>query len=230
MRCIAIDDEPLALNVIKEFCIKIDFLELIACYTNAIEAVDCIKAHAIDIIFIDIKMPNINGIEFIRSLQNPPHIIFTTAFSEFAVDGFDLNATDYLVKPIPFERFFKAVTKVREALVSQNNNKPSEDFMLVKVEYSTVKVDFNEILYIEGLKDYIRIITREKSILTKSTLKNVEERLPSDTFLRTHKSFIVSILHIRKIEGNRISISEKLIPIGNNYKENLSDKLSRYKL
>jgi DNA-binding LytR/AlgR family response regulator len=240
MNCIAIDDEPLALNIIEEFCLKIDFLNLEKKCSSAFEAIEIVNRKNIDLIFLDIHMPDISGLDFFKSIPNPPMVIFTTAYSEFALDGFELNAVDYLVKPIPFNRFFLAVNRAyelfnlrssdnekNEAIApdsnSMQNNRQeysnSQKFLLIKVEYSTVRVDFDTILYIEGLKDYIKIYTTEKMLLTKSTMKNIQSRLPELMFFRVHKSFIVSFNYIRKIENNRIVIREKYIPIGEQYKE-----------
>lgn len=240
MNCIAIDDEPLALNIIKDFCSKIDFLNLEGTYTSAIDAIQIINYKRIDLIFVDIQMPNITGLEFIKSLKNPPLIILTTAYTEHALEGYTLNVLDYLVKPIPFDRFFQAVNKAYELYCLKN--KPTQvvsetiesstraDYMLVRVEYSTVKVNFSDILYIEGIKDYVKIKLDRKQYLTKSTMKNMEEKLPSDNFIRVHKSYIISISAIEKIENNRIVFGETRIPIGNNYKAAFSNTLDKYKL
>jgi DNA-binding LytR/AlgR family response regulator len=228
MKCLAIDDEPLALNIVKEFSSKIEFINLVAICTNPIEAIRIINQQEIDLIFLDIQMPNITGLEFIRSLKNPPLVIFTTAYPNYALDGFELNATDYLVKPFSFERFLRSVNKAYEIVSLKKNKVPRdgnsvensspEKYLMIKVEYSTVRVDLAQILYIEGLKDYIKIYTGKKPLLTKSTMKNIEEKLPSDQFIRVHKSFIVALTKIESIENNRIIIGEKYIPIGNQYK------------
>lgn len=241
MKCLAIDDEPLALDIIRDFCRKIDFLHLIACYTNPVEAVKMINQQEIDLIFLDIQMPNISGLEFIRSIKNPPLIIFTTAFSNYALDGFELNALDYLVKPFSFERFFRAVIKAYEiyslkqqknatSFVDSHKGNESIKYLMVKVEYTTVKLDLQHILYIEGLKDYIKIYSGKKPMLTKCTMKNIEEKLPADEFIRVHKSFIVAFAKIEYIENNRIVIGEKRIPIGNQFKEGFYKMLESKKL
>ena len=242
MKCLAIDDEPLALDIIKDFCCKIDLVQLVASYTNPVEAVRTLNEQDIDLIFLDIQMPNISGLEFIRSIKNPPMIIFTTAFSNYAIDGFNLDAIDYLVKPFYFERFFKAVNKAYEIYRLRENKVPvSADiqhevrenikYLMVKVEYTTVMLDLNLIRYIEGLKDYIKIYAdNKKPILTKSTLKNIEQRLPSDEFVRAHKSYIVAFSKINYIENNRIVIDEKRIPIGNQFREAFYRMLESKKL
>jgi DNA-binding LytR/AlgR family response regulator len=240
MNCIAIDDEPLALNVIQDFCSKITFLNLEGIFTNAIDAIQIINHKKIDLIFVDIQMPHITGLEFIKSLKNPPIIILTTAYTQHALEGYELNVVDYLVKPIPFERFFQAVNKAYELYCLKN--KPEQvvletnqttirpEYMLVRVEYSTVKVNFSDILYIEGIKDYVKIRLNGKQLLTKCTMKNMEEKLPSENFIRVHKSYIISISAIEKIENNRIVYGDKRIPIGNSYKAEFSRTLDKYKL
>lgn len=231
MNCIAIDDEPLALEVIKDFCSKVDFLNLKKVFTNAISAFQFLNDHKIDLIFIDIQMPHITGLEFIKNLNNPPLVIFTTAYSEHALEGFELDATDYLVKPIPFDRFLKAVSKAYKICNLNNSSKNEPDtYMLVKVEYSTQKVVFNDIQYIEGLKDYVKIIINGKTLLTKSNLKKMERKLPFNQFIRVHKSFIVSLSKIEKIENNRIIFGDVRIPIGDFYKEDFNKRIERFKL
>lgn len=241
MKCLAIDDEPLALDIIKDFCSKIDFVHLVASYTNPVEAVRTLNEQDIDLIFLDIQMPNISGLEFIRSIKSPPMIIFTTAFSNYAIEGFNLDAIDYLIKPFSFERFFKAVNKAYEIFRLRENKtsvpidiqheaRENVKYLMVKVEYSTVKLDLNLIRYIEGLKDYIKIYADKKPTLTKSTMKNIEQRLPSDEFVRVHKSYIVAFSKIDFIENNRIVIDDKRIPIGNQFKDAFYRMLESKKL
>lgn len=242
MNCIAIDDEPLALNVIKDFCSKVSFLDLVTTCTSAVEAVKVLNRHEIGLIFLDIQMPHLSGIEFIKTLSNPPMVIFTTAYSEHALMGFELNAVDYLVKPIPFDRFFKAVSKAYELYnLRQKHSIPVQgsidapqqthpEYIMIKVEYSTVKVNLTDIFYIEGLKDYVKIVTPQKNYLTKSTMKNMEEKLPGEFFVRVHKSYIVSIDRINKIENNRIVINEKYIPVGDQFKESFYKTIDKKRL
>lgn len=235
INCIAIDDEPLALNVIKSFCADVSYINLIDVCTNAIDAVQLISNNKTDLIFLDIHMPHISGLQFVKTLANPPLVIFTTAYSEYAIEGFELNAIDYLLKPIPFERFLKAVNKAHELIILKNSkqNQPVaglSDYLMIKVDYSTLKVDLSEIRYIEGVKDYVKIVLKDKSLLTKSTMKNIEEKLPPDIFMRIHKSYIVSIPNIEKIENNRIVFGETRIPIGEHYKEVLNQLIDRFRL
>lgn len=241
MNCLAIDDEPLALNVIKEFCDKVSFVNLLATCSNAVDAINVINGQHVDLLLLDINMPHISGLEFIKTLVNPPLIIFTTAYSEHALEGFELDAVDYLVKPIPFERFLKALNKAQELFMLRNQktneqpaqveySTPQHSYMMVKVEYSMVKVDFKDIKYIEGVKDYLKIVIPGKSLLTKSTMKNMEEKLPAGQFIRVHKSYIVSIPNIEKIERNRIIYGDKYIPVGDLYKDEFYRVLDGYKL
>ena len=240
MNCIAIDDEPLALNVIKDFASKISFLDLIAVFTNAIDAMQILQNKNIDLVFLDIQMPHITGVDFIKTLQNPPMVVFTTAYSAYALDGFELNAVDYLVKPFSFDRFLKSVQKAYDRYIPKQTKQPSPqqnpqsekpaEYLMIKVEYSTVRLDLDKILYIEGLKDYVKIYAGGRPILTKTTMKNFEEKLPSDRFIRVHKSYIVSIPKIELIENNRIKIGEKLIPLGNQYRTDFYEFLDKMRL
>ncbi len=238
MNCIAIDDEPLALDVIDKFSKKIPFLKLTGKCTSAFEAIELINNSKTDLIFLDINMPHLSGIDFLKSLKYPPMIIFTTAYSEFALEGFELSAVDYLLKPIAYDRFLKAVNKAFELYSlkkkkntnEKNLTESSTDFILVKVDYSTVKININDILYIEGLKDYVKIYCGSRPILTKSTMKNIEEKLSGRNFLRVHKSYIVSISRIDSIDNQRILIGEKRIPVGEQYKDEFNRALNNYKL
>jgi two-component system LytT family response regulator len=240
MNCLAIDDEPLALNIIKDFAGRIDYVNLVATCTNPLEALKILNKTEIDLIFLDIQMPNITGLELIKSIDKTPLFIFTTAYSNYALEGYELNAVDYLLKPFAFERFFKAVNKAYEITTLRKNKIMSphqdieshdhEEYLMVKVEYKTVKIYLNDILYIEGLKDYIKIYIGKKPLLTKSTMKNIEEKLPPGNFIRVHKSFIVAAGKIESIENNRILIGEKLIPVGNQYKSDFNNFLDSKRL
>ena len=226
MNCIAIDDEPLALDIISEFCSRISYVNLIGTFTNPLDAANILNSIEIDLIFLDIHMPHINGLDFLKSLYSPPLIIFTTAYKEHAFQGFDYDAVDYLIKPFASDRFTKAVNKAQQliqlkksgAVVQEDKLSGSSGFIMVKVEYSTIRLNLDDILYIEGLKDYVKIYTTGKLILTKTTMKNITDKLPADRFLRVHKSFIVSVGKIDMIENNRIVIGKERIPIGESYK------------
>lgn len=242
MNCLAIDDEPLALNIIEDYANKVPYLNLIDKCTNAFDALNLMQKHKIDLIFLDIEMPHLSGIDFLQSIEKRPYIIFTTAYPDYAVQGFELNAADYLLKPIEFNRFLRAVNKVyelynlhREDTVSvaqapHRETTGTPDYLLIKVEYATVKVEFNSILYIEGLKDYVKIHAGSKPLLTKSTMKNIEEKLPSNMFTRVHKSFVVNLSQIESIENNRILIAGRRIPIGSQYKNSFFELVDRFRL
>jgi len=227
MKCLIIDDEPLAVELLEDFVSKVPALKLIATCSNAIEASTVLQTNKVDLIFSDIEMPDFSGIEFIKSLDVKPLFIFTTAYSHYAVEGFNLNAVDYLVKPIPFHRFLKAVNRAQELfLLKKGEIKPkiqtrdSPNFIFVKSDYENIKLNFEDIKYFEGLKDYIKIFsTSHKPILTLSNFKKIEEKLPSDAFIRVHRSYIVSLKYINSVQRNRILIDSVRIPIGQNYKD-----------
>lgn len=227
MKCLIIDDEPLAVELLEDFVSKVPALMLVASCSNAIEASTILQTNEVDLIFTDIEMPDFSGIEFVKSLDVKPLFIFTTAYSHYAVEGFNLNAVDYLVKPIPFHRFLKAVNRAQELFLLKNEEtKPkvqtvdSPSFIFVKSEYENIKLNFDDIKYFEGLKDYIKIVsTSHKPILTLSNFKKIEEKLPVDTFIRVHRSYIVSLKYINSVQRNRILIDGFRIPIGQNYKD-----------
>lgn len=235
MKCIIIDDEPLAIDLLEGYCKKMDFLELVGCYTNALDAISILKETKIDLIFIDIEMPQITGIEFMASLDNKPLFIFTTAYSQYAIEGFDLNAVDYLLKPIPYHRFIKAVSRAKELhyYKEQPETKPMsnvfsavgepqepQNFIFVKAEYENIKILKDDIKYIQGLKDYLKIhvASTNKPILTLMSFKELSEKLPQSQFLRAHKSYTVNVSFIRAIQRNKIIIDDFRIPIGESYK------------
>ncbi|GAB3539035.1 LytTR family DNA-binding domain-containing protein [Pontibacter brevis] len=231
VRCIAVDDEPLALDILESYIKKLPFLQLVRTCSSATEAMQVLQEEKVDLMFLDIEMPELTGIQFLNILKNQPLIIFTTAYPDYALEGFNQDAVDYLLKPIPFDRFLKAVTKAQERL--QRNGKAAEvahaapathaaqehDFMFVKADYKTIRVDFIDILWIEGLKDYIIIQTKDQKIITLLSMNKMMEKLPDSRFLRVHRSFIVSLQKIDSIEKSRIRIGSKEIPIGEVYKE-----------
>lgn len=219
-----VDDEPLALDILESYIEKLPDLNLIGKCDNAIEANDYIQKGEVDLVFLDINMPQMTGIELIRSLPNPPKVVFTTAHSEHAVEGFDLNATDYLMKPIAFDRFLKAVNKVKDSMETAGKGEASaDDFFFVKADKKLVKIKFSEILYIEGLKDYVIIKKEEGRVIALQTMKSLQAKLPANLFQRIHRSYIVNIGRINAVVGNSIELTEsgkaKHIPIGKNYKE-----------
>ena len=230
VRCIAVDDEPLALDIIESYVSKLPFLKLVRTCSSATEAMQVLQEEQIDLMFLDIEMPELTGIQFLNILKHQPLIIFTTAYPDYALEGFNQDAVDYLLKPIPFDRFLKAVTKAQERL--QRNGKPADapktpaphappgqDFMFVKADYKTIRVDFKDILWIEGLKDYIIIQTKDQKIITLLSMNKMMEKLQDSKFLRVHRSFIVSLQKIDSIEKSRIRIGSKEIPIGEVYKD-----------
>ena len=220
LSCIAIDDEPLALDLLKRYIAKIYFLELKGAYTDAFEAKKSIETSQIDILFLDIQMPDINGIEFSKTMTSKDiAVIFTTAFSEYAVEGFNVDAIDYLVKPIEYDRFLKSVYKAKEYIDYINNQELQEGYIFVKSDYQMVKINLKDILYIEGLDDYIKIHMVQKSVLTLMTLKTISQKLPPKEFLRVHRSYIVSVSKIENISKSKIKIMEREIPIGVSYSE-----------
>ena len=223
INCIAIDDEPLGLNLISVYIKKTPQLCLCGAFTDPFKAIDFLKETKIDLIFLDIEMPDLSGIQLLKSLPHSPMVIFTTAYSQYAVDGFNLDAIDYLLKPIEFDRFLRAVNKAIE--FGQNSAPapapavPSQDFIFVKSEYQLVKVNLNEILYIEGLDDYVKIYTSSKPILSLMSMKSMMQKLPLEQFIRVHRSFIVSVGKIESVQKNRIKIGDKLIPISDGYSD-----------
>jgi len=228
MKCVIIDDEPLAVDVLKEFTSRIEILELVATFNNAIDAISFMNQSNVDLIFLDIEMPQFNGIEFLKSLDKIPMVIFTTAYSEYAVDGFNIGAVDYLMKPIPFHRFFKAVLRAQQMASTQTAQpnlapalpqKSTQEYIFVKAEYENIKLNLNDILYIEGLKDYVKIHTSNgKYILTLNSLKKFEVSLENSDFFRIHRSYIVNLKHVKSIQKNKVVIMDKRIPVGENYK------------
>ncbi len=223
IKCLIIDDEPLALNVIKKHLTSFENFELVATHTNAVDAYNTLSQTAVDVIFIDINMPKINGIDFLKNLTNPPLTIITTAYREYAVEGFELNVLDYLVKPISFQRFLKAISKINDKLpenTTKENNAPNpNEFAFFKVDKKMVKIFFKDILYIESLKDYVKIKTIYEDFITHKNLISITEIIPMDKFIRIHKSYIISINQVESVVGNTVQITGKSIPIGRNYQK-----------
>lgn len=222
-RCIIVDDEPLAQELMKDHVSKLDDFELLAVCSNAMEALKELHNNKVDLMFLDIHMPQISGIDFLKTLKNPPKVIFTTAYREHALEGFELDIVDYLLKPITFERFLKSVNKYYltkgDALQVVEKKGSTEDaYIYVKENKMVKKIQLQEIMYIEGYSEYVRIYFNEKRIVTKASLTELVEKLPEDVFLRIHKSFIVSIPHITAFSANVIEINNKELPIGRNYK------------
>jgi len=236
MKCVIIDDEPLAVELLVEFVGRVDSLELVTTFTNAIDAISIINQSNIDLIFLDIEMPHFSGIDFINAIEKKPLIIFTTAYSNYAVEGFNLGAVDYLVKPIPFNRFLKSVLRAQQIFNPQNTPAGNpiisipeieHDFMFVRAEYENVKLNFEDILYIEGLKDYVKIYTTDnKYTLTLISLIKLENLLSSKGFARIHRSYIINIKHVKSIQKNKVLIAEKRIPISESYKTAFFERIN----
>jgi len=236
INCIIIDDEPLARKGVREYIADVDFLNLSGEYDNPLKATEIISRGDVQLLFLDIQMPKITGLEYMKTLQKPIPVIFTTAFPQFALDGFELNALDYLVKPISFDRFLKAALKAKEYYEVRQKNEAgktsasgSGDYFFIKADNKLVKVSFSDILFIEALQNYVVVHTQEKKLITYLTFKSVEEYLPSAQFIKVHKSFIVSATKIDSIEGSDIRIGQHHIPISRNLKDEVMEKLLKGK-
>jgi len=226
IRCLVVDDEPLALDILTDYIEKIPFLQLVAATTSAFEALAIAQKDEVDLIFLDVQMPELTGIQFLKIINGRCNVILTTAYSQYALDGYELDVTDYLLKPIAFDRFYKSVLKVQnmaQGNVTVTNTKAAGNslntYIFVKIEHRIQKIYLDDILYIEGLKDYISIFTRSERIITLQHLKKMEESLPAGRFIRVHKSYIVAIDKIESIERSRIQIADKIIPIGDTYRD-----------
>ena len=231
INCIIIDDEPLARKGLKEYINDVDFLHFEAEFDNPLKATKPLTEATVQLIFLDIQMPKITGLDFFKTLRNAPPVIFTTAYPQYALDGFELNALDYLVKPISFERFLKAAMRakeyyeVRNKIVEEIKISGKEDFFFIKADNKLVKIFFDDILFVEALQNYVSIHTKAKKYITYLTFKSIEEYLPSDTFIKTHKSFIISASKIDNIDGNDIRIAEHHIPISRTSKDEVMERL-----
>jgi DNA-binding LytR/AlgR family response regulator len=226
-KCIVIEDEPLAQQVLKKYIADHPMLHLSGVCNDALEAQQLLASEKIAILFLDINLPKLSGIHFLRSLPDPPAVIFTTAYPEFAVEGFDLNAIDYLMKPFSFERFLKAVHKAIDKL-KQSAMQPAAEapkFILLKADKKVFRVNTDEILYCEAVDDYVKVITSEEQYLVHNTLKKLLDELPSGLFLRVHKSYIIAKDRIRFFEGNYVKVGDKEIPIGASYRDEIFARL-----
>ena len=231
--CLLVDDENLALRLLEDYINKIPQLTIVGKCQNALSALQILQTQQIDILFLDIQIPDLTGIELIKILKNKPEIILTTAYAEHALEGYQLDVTDYLLKPIPFERFVQAVNKAMEYRNLRNAGvsnmqvtstpvsaaAPALDYMFVKSDYKQIKVPYADILYIEGLREYVSIYTKEKRIVTLETLKNLELTLPAQQFLRIHKSYIINTTKVEALNGNMVEMGKIKVPIGKNYRE-----------
>jgi len=221
INCLAIDDEPLALDIIEEYVSKVPFLNLVNKCTDVMLATETLKNEQIDLLFLDIQMPQLTGIEFLNTLDYKPAVIFTTAYDEYAVESYSFNTIDYLLKPISFERFMKAANKAHDTLNVQSEVSNDKKYLFIKTDYKIQKIDISDIQYMEGYKDYVKIYTDKERFVTRESMKNMETLLPADNFIRVHRSFIISVEDLKYIMGNILMIGEKEIPIGKSYKENV---------
>jgi DNA-binding LytR/AlgR family response regulator len=240
LKCLIVDDETLALDILENYIARLDNLELVGRCLNAMEAFNVLKQKKVDLIFLDIQMPKLTGIDFLKNLSHPPKVILTTAYRDYALEGYELNAIDYLLKPISFERFFKAINKVWEItqpnqqtlenpnlILSGTHTTTQEACVYVKADKKMVRISLKDILYIESLKDYVRIKTTEKEVISYQRISYLEEKLPEDMFLRLHRSYIVAIDKIEAFTGNFVEVGKKEIPIGRNYKSEVMKVLGQ---
>jgi len=231
IRCIAIDDEDLALELLEDYIGKVSFLELVATADNAIDALSIIEEQAIDLVFVDIQMPGLTGLQLVKTVNTKPMFVLVTAYDQYALESYDLNVVDYLVKPVPFDRFLKACNKAKELFLLRNkSSKPDaeqQDHFFIYVDYSHIKVSFNDIVWVEGFKDYIKIHLKSASrpIVARLSMKQMEEQLPQPKFVRIQKSYIVSRDAITAVRKNSVFIGEKELPVGENYKEMINSIL-----
>ncbi|WDF55147.1 LytR/AlgR family response regulator transcription factor [Mucilaginibacter sp. KACC 22063] len=238
IRCLVVDDEPLAIHIVEDYISKVPFLQLVKATTNPIEALTMVQDGGIDLVFLDVQMPELTGMQFLKIANGKAKVILTTAYPQYALDGYELDVVDYLLKPIAFDRFFKSVQKaqsvIRPAVVAPAPVKEEtqaqyddfmSDFIFVKTEHKIQKVYLHDILFIEGLKDYISIFTPDERIITLQNMKKMEDALPEKHFVRVHKSYIVALNKIDSIERSRISIGDKVIPIGDTYRDQFYDKI-----
>lgn len=231
IRCLVVDDEPLAIDILEDYIAKIPFLCLVKTYQNPIEALSAVQEGGIDLVFLDVQMPELTGIQFLKIANGKCKVILTTAYPQYALEGYELNVLDYLLKPIAFDRFYKAAQKAKETIFNIPAAAPVveaaapapqaivNDFIFVKTEYKIQKIYLNDILFIEGLKDYISIYTKKERIITLQSMKKIDEALPDHLFVRVHKSYIVALDKIESIERSRIAIADKIIPIGDTHRD-----------
>ncbi|HEY6977535.1 MAG TPA: LytTR family DNA-binding domain-containing protein [Chitinophagaceae bacterium] len=234
LRCIAIDDEPLALELLEDNISKVSYLQLVASFNNPLDAIKLLQQESVDLVFLDIQMPGLTGLQFIQSITQKPMFILITAYEKYALDGFNLDVVDYLVKPVALDRFIKACNKAWELYQLKAKQKETlpdtaHDYFFINVDYSLLKVVFKDIMYIEGLKDYIKIHLKSSSkpVVARMSMKSIEEQLPSAMFIRVQKSYIVSKEYITAIRKNSIFIGNIEIPVGDNYRDGLASLTGR---
>lgn len=223
IKCISVDDEPLALDIINDYIAQVPFLKLLGSFSDGISALEYLAANKVDLIFLDIEMGGLSGTQLLKTLQKPPKVIMTTAYRNYAADAFDLNVTDYLLKPFSFERFLKAVDKICVLMKSEQIKTPpdigSKDYFFVKSDGKMMKVNYSDIYYIEGMSEYIVLKTKTGSVITLQSFKNIEKTLPQSRFIRIHKSYLVSLDKVDSVKGQSVFIGNKELPIGDKYKD-----------
>jgi two-component system LytT family response regulator len=229
IKCVLIDDEPLAIKVLLNYFDNFSDFEIIGTFNNSLEGLEFINSNTVDAVFLDINMPMMTGFELISLLENKTRIIITTAFREFAAESYDLEVLDYLVKPIPLPRFIKCIHKIEAEYNLKNNikieNHRIEPHIFIKVDKKMVKINIDEILFVEGMKEYIKVVTAEKTYITHKSLTSLTEELPTEQFIRIHKSYTIALNKVKSIEGNRIQILSYTIPIGRNYSKEVKTKI-----
>ena len=241
INCLIVDDEELARNLIENYISRLPHLEIVGKCANPFEAMQVLQENQVDLMFLDIQMPELTGVEFLRTLPQKPLVVFTTAYKEYALEGFELDIVDYLLKPFRFERFLQAINKASKLLKSdqkENNNNPSvssppikpteekqKDYILVKSDFKVFRIFYKDILYIESMREYVAFHTSEGRTLSLGSLKKLETELPSDQFMRIHKSFIANMNYISALEGNMVHIKENKLPIGTSYKEKVLKRI-----
>ena len=229
IKCVLIDDEPLAVKVLQNYFTNFTDFEVVGSFNNSLEALDFINNNTIDAVFLDINMPMMTGFELISLIENKTKVIITTAFREFAAESYDLDVLDYLVKPIPLPRFIKCINKITTEFNLKNNIKvettKGDSHIFIKVDKKMMKINIEEILFVEGMKEYIKVVTPDKTYITHKSLTSLSEELPADRFLRIHKSYVIALNKVKSIEGNRIQIQSYTIPIGRNYSKEVKNKI-----
>jgi DNA-binding LytR/AlgR family response regulator len=229
IKCVLVDDEPLAIKVLQNYFANFPDFDVIGTFNNSLEALDFINNNSVDTVFLDINMPMMTGFELISLMENKPKVIITTAFREFAAESYDLEVLDYLVKPIPLPRFIKCINKITTEFSLKNNIKIEpvrmDSHIFIKVDKKMVKINIDEILFIEGMKEYIKVVTIDKTYITHKSMTSLSEELPSDQFIRIHKSYTIAIDKVKFIEGNRIQILSYTIPIGRNYSKDVKSRI-----
>ena len=221
LRCLVVDDEELARVLVANYVSRTKTLELVGTCANPLEAMEALREQVVDLLFLDIQMPELNGIDFLKSMPRKPLVVLTTAYSEYALEGYDLNVVDYLLKPFSFDRFLQAVHKAQDRLPALA---PKKNFLMVKSEHKVHRLDLEELLYVQSMREYVAYYTTHGRLLALGSLKQLEEELPSDRFLRIHKSYLVALDKVRTLEGNFVKIQEVPLPIGANYKEELLNR------